>query len=95
MVEAAVKDQVAFKVNPAFEGLDYHSLNAMLNLYDANGKIQFDSGNLGITPGIANFGAGRTTWTTPKSLPQGTYTYFCRIHPFMRGAFKVRKSGKS
>ena len=22
--------------------MDYHSLNAMLNLYDANGKIQFD-----------------------------------------------------
>ena len=39
----AVTDQVAFKVNPAFEGLDYHSLNAMLNLYDANGKIQFDA----------------------------------------------------
>src|SRR5690554_6413461 len=39
----AVKDQVAFKVNPAFEGLDYHSLNAMLNLYDADGKIQFDA----------------------------------------------------
>ena len=24
-------------------GLDYHALNAMLNLYDANGKIQFDA----------------------------------------------------
>ncbi|UZN03849.1 class 1b ribonucleoside-diphosphate reductase subunit alpha [Cellulomonas sp. S1-8] len=24
-------------------GLDYHSLNAMLNLYDADGKIQFDA----------------------------------------------------
>ena len=23
-------------------GLDYHALNAMLNLYDADGKIQFD-----------------------------------------------------
>ena len=23
--------------------LDYHALNAMLNLYDANGKIQFDA----------------------------------------------------
>ena len=22
-------------------------------------------------------------------LPEGTYTYFCRIHPFMRGAFRV------
>ncbi|MDT0158781.1 class 1b ribonucleoside-diphosphate reductase subunit alpha [Microbacterium sp. ARD32] len=41
--EQAVTDQVEFKVNPAYEGLDYHALNAMLNLYDANGKIQFDA----------------------------------------------------
>lgn len=32
---------------------------------------------------------GTTTWKTPKTLTAGTYTYFCRIHPFMRGAFKV------
>ena len=43
MVEAAVKEEKAFKINPAFEGMDYHSLNAMLNLYDADGKIQFDA----------------------------------------------------
>ncbi len=36
-------ETVAFKMNPAYEGLDYHALNAMLNLYDANGKIQFDA----------------------------------------------------
>ncbi|WP_406246045.1 class 1b ribonucleoside-diphosphate reductase subunit alpha [Microbacterium sp. M] len=36
-------ETVAFKANPAYEGLDYHALNAMLNLYDANGKIQFDA----------------------------------------------------
>ncbi|GAA3942360.1 class 1b ribonucleoside-diphosphate reductase subunit alpha [Microbacterium soli] len=41
--EQAVTSQVEFKVNPAYEGLDYHALNAMLNLYDANGKIQFDA----------------------------------------------------
>src|SRR5690606_29833061 len=41
--EQAVTEQVEFKVNPAYEGLDYHALNAMLNLYDANGKIQFDA----------------------------------------------------
>ena len=29
------------------------------------------------------------TWSTPTNLPPGTYTYFCRIHPFMRGAFRV------
>ena len=32
-----------FKHNPAFDGQDYHSLNAMLNLYDADGNIQFDA----------------------------------------------------
>lgn len=41
MVEAAVTD--AFKLDSRFEGMDYHSLNAMLNLYDADGKIQFDA----------------------------------------------------
>ena len=46
MVEATVVTAVRitdFKHNPAFEGMDYHSLNAMLNLYDADGKIQFDA----------------------------------------------------
>jgi ribonucleoside-diphosphate reductase alpha chain len=42
MVEAAVKD-THFKLDSRFEGMDYHSLNAMLNLYDADGKIQFDA----------------------------------------------------
>jgi plastocyanin len=52
----------------------------------ANGDVTFDSGQLG------NAGpptAGRDTWTTPADLPPGTYTYFCRVHPFMRGAFRV------
>jgi plastocyanin len=52
----------------------------------ANAAIQFDSGQLG------NNGqptAGRLTWDTPTNLPQGTYGYFCRVHPFMRGAFRV------
>ncbi len=52
----------------------------------ADGEATFDSGELG------NAGpptAGRVTWTTPTDLAVGTYTYFCRIHPFMRGAFRV------
>ena len=50
-------------------------------------KYQFDSGQLGDrTPAVR-----RRTWQTPKSLPVGTYTYFCRIHPFMRGAFRVKQ----
>ncbi len=44
MVATAVtQTQADFKHNPAFEGMDYHSLNAMLNLYDLDGQIQFDA----------------------------------------------------
>lgn len=42
MVEAALKE-TDFKSDPRFEGLDYHALNAMLNLYGPDGKIQFDA----------------------------------------------------
>jgi plastocyanin len=63
----------------------------------ANASVQFDSGELGYGPSlpIAGFGgkftpaANRNTWKTPKTLKAGTYTYFCRVHPFMRGAFRV------
>jgi hypothetical protein len=58
----------------------------------ANGsaKYQFDSGQLGISPTGAPT-TGSITWKTPKSLPVGTYSYFCRVHPFMRGGFRVIK----
>jgi plastocyanin len=52
----------------------------------ADASVQFDSGQLG-TGGPPT--AGRDTWSTPADLGPGTYTYFCRIHPFMRGAFRV------
>jgi hypothetical protein len=32
---------------------------------------------------------GKTAWKTPRNLKPATYTYFCRIHPFMRGSFRV------
>jgi ribonucleoside-diphosphate reductase alpha chain len=41
MVEALT--QADFKTDARFEGMDYHALNAMLNLYDAEGRIQFDA----------------------------------------------------
>ena len=51
----------------------------------ANGPGNLDSAQLGYgTPA-----AGRLTWSTPTSLKPGTYTYFCRIHPFMRGVFRI------
>ena len=53
----------------------------------ADGEFQFDSGQLGDAgpPTV-----GRTTWSTPANLPVGTHTYFCRIHPLMRGSFRVK-----
>jgi plastocyanin len=53
----------------------------------ADGNVQFESGTLGSrTPA-----SGAVQWTTPSNLSPGTYTYFCRIHPFMRGAFRVKQ----
>ncbi|HNG57323.1 MAG TPA: hypothetical protein PLX70_07760, partial [Solirubrobacterales bacterium] len=52
-----------------------------------DGKFTFDSGQLGVggAPTVE-----RTSWKTPADLPRGTYTFFCRIHPLMRGAFRVK-----
>ncbi|MBN8867670.1 MAG: hypothetical protein J0H98_08950 [Solirubrobacterales bacterium] len=52
-----------------------------------DGKFQFESGQLGVggAPTV-----NRTSWKTPSTLPRGTYTFFCRIHPLMRGAFRVK-----
>ncbi|GAA3018511.1 class 1b ribonucleoside-diphosphate reductase subunit alpha [Microbacterium dextranolyticum] len=35
--------EATFKTEARFEGMDYHALNAMLNLYGDDGKIQFDA----------------------------------------------------
>jgi plastocyanin len=63
----------------------------------ADGPVTFDSGELGFNGNNDSIGnspaAGRDTWQTPKDLPTGTYTYFCRIHPLMRGAFRVEQQG--
>ena len=57
----------------------------------ANGPVRFDSGNLGHGPEGLTAAAQRISWKTPKRMRPGTYTYFCRVHPFMRGAFRVAK----
>jgi hypothetical protein len=62
-------------------------------LANAKPGVNFDSGELGYGPSFATAAANRNTWRTPKGLPKGTYSYFCRVHPFMRGAFRVK--GKS
>jgi hypothetical protein len=53
----------------------------------ADGDVQFESGTLGSAVPPAT---GALQWQTPSNLSPGTYTYFCRIHPFMRGAFRVK-----
>jgi len=54
----------------------------------ADGNVQFESSTLGSAVPPAT---GALEWKTPANLQPGTYTYFCRIHPFMRGAFRVKQ----
>ena len=56
----------------------------------ANGPSTFDSGQLGFN--YAGFNApavDRDTWRRRRTSRPGTYSYFCRVHPFMRGSFRV------
>ena len=57
----------------------------------ADSARPFDSGELGFGPEQATAAANRVAWKTPKTLSPGTYSYFCRVHPFMRGAFRVKR----
>jgi plastocyanin len=58
----------------------------------ADGPIKFDSGQLGYgTGGSTEVTTGSNKYTTPPlTKPGKTYTYFCRIHPFMRGSIRVK-----
>jgi hypothetical protein len=63
------------------------NLNTGISYPLANGPGGFDSGELGFgTPAT-----DKLSWSTPKSLQPGTYTFYCRIHPFMRGMFIILK----
>jgi hypothetical protein len=60
-------------------------LNTAISYPLANGAGGFDSGQLGLgTPAT-----GQLDWSTPKNLAPGVYTFYCRIHPFMRGVFRI------
>jgi plastocyanin len=51
-----------------------------------------DSGQLGYGPPSATAATQKSTWsfTVPSGLPLGTlFTFFCRIHPDMRGSLEV------
>ena len=65
------------------------NLNTGVSYPIANGLGGFDSGQLGFGPVGSTAFNNKQTWTTPTDLKPGTYTFFCRVHPFMRGAFRV------
>jgi hypothetical protein len=58
--------------------------------------VEFDSGQLGIGPPYIGPAKNELTWDLPITEQEGykpgeIVTYFCRIHPSMRGAFEVTK----
>jgi plastocyanin len=50
---------------------------------------RWDSGTLGYD--LVDGGSPNPASATSRNLAPGTYTYFCRIHPWMRGAFRVTR----
>jgi hypothetical protein len=63
------------------------NLNTGISYPLANVPGGFDSGELGFGSPAKN----NLSWSTPKNLKPGTYTFYCRIHPFMRGMFTIIK----
>ena len=62
----------------------------------ANGPVKFDSGQLGFGNGTSSeVTTGDDQYETPPLTDPGTYTYFCRIHPFMRGSIRVKPPERS
>jgi hypothetical protein len=58
----------------------------------AAGPIKFDSGQLGYGTALSQeVTTGSNRYKTPPLRKAGkTYTYFCRIHPFMRGSVRTK-----
>jgi len=59
-------------------------------------KYDFDSSELGIGAPAVGATSQKLDWTLPVNQKNGfqpgeVVTYYCRIHPFMRGAFEVTK----
>ncbi|MEA2497030.1 MAG: hypothetical protein QOJ29_4941 [Thermoleophilaceae bacterium] len=59
-------------------------------------KIDFDSSELGVGLPAVGATSQKLDWSLPVDQKNGfkpgeVVTYFCRIHPFMRGAFEVTK----
>jgi len=58
--------------------------------------VDFDSSELGYGAPYVGATSQRIQWKLPVTTTDGfkpgeKVTYFCRIHPFMRGAFEVKK----
>lgn len=51
----------------------------------------WDSDTLGYDP--IDGGTPNPVAETPADMKPGLYTYFCRIHPWMRGAFRIEPQG--
>ena len=86
------------------ESLQFLNLDQQANIrhsvttckYPCNGRYvsnypwadgRWDSGTLGFD--AIDGGTPNPASSTPTDLPVGKYSYFCRIHPFMRGEFHV------
>jgi hypothetical protein len=59
-------------------------------------NLDLDSSQVGLGVPVIGGATNRLTWSTPITREAGykpgeTVTYFCRIHPFMRGAFQVKE----
>jgi hypothetical protein len=72
-----------------YEGGDNKTPMSPVNDIAAKDSDCNDGGPTALVTILKNGCIGNKTWKTPKNLKSGLYTYFCRIHPFMRGAFKV------
>ena len=51
----------------------------------------WDSNTLGYDP--IDGGTPNPVAETPADMKPGLYTYFCRLHPWMRGAFRIEPAG--
>lgn len=59
----------------------------------ANGPVEFDSLELGFgIPGVTAAANRMDYALDTSSFAPGEYTYFCRIHPSMRGSFAVEEA---
>jgi hypothetical protein len=98
-----VNDDVAIGVRHSVTSCTWPCNGAYFANYPGPDGV-FDSGRLGnadyIDGGLVqenggplfSYGPSRElspVWSTPTDLAPGTYVYFCRIHPRMRGAFEV------